>query len=192
MLEKRLVRRSFCYASAPPGLGDRKVPRWELPCAPALASASQRSRRTLLGQPPSGLRRSRGSRGGVAAVVAAPHDREERREDEDGDDAAEAQHVHNDRTVFSDLRIVVIAVKENLVHRRADPVAGRFGARQPQVSRRVLDPVEVVRQCSPRRREICGWRSSKRPATGSARRWTRFSFTAITTIRRSENTVRSL
>src|SRR5450759_4555051 len=52
MLEKRLVRRSFCYASAPPGLGDRKVPRWELPCAPALASASPRSRRTLRGQPP--------------------------------------------------------------------------------------------------------------------------------------------
>src|SRR5450759_3889810 len=52
MLEKRLVRRSFCYASAPPGLGDRKVPRRELPCAPALASASSRSRRTLLGQPP--------------------------------------------------------------------------------------------------------------------------------------------
>src|SRR5450759_3735105 len=40
MLEKRLVRRSFCYASAP------------FSCAPALASASPRSRRTLLGQPP--------------------------------------------------------------------------------------------------------------------------------------------
>src|SRR5450759_2996181 len=63
MLEKRLVRRSSATPPRRRGWGDRKVPRWELPCAPALASASPRSRRTLLGQPPCGVSRDGRDRG---------------------------------------------------------------------------------------------------------------------------------
>src|SRR6202162_4256883 len=67
MLEKRLLGRSFCYTSAP------------LPCAPALASASPRSRRTLLGRPPVGRassaaadsRRPRGDRSDPGAAALA-------------------------------------------------------------------------------------------------------------------------
>ncbi len=53
MLGKPLVRRSFATSPRGQGFpGDREVPRLSFACAPALASASPRSRRVFLGQTP--------------------------------------------------------------------------------------------------------------------------------------------
>ena len=55
--------------------------------------------------------------------------------------------------VAAALRVVVEAVEQQLVDRRADVPLARFDQRQPQLLRRVLDAVEVARQPALRRRD---------------------------------------
>src|ERR1700729_2135140 len=62
--------------------------------------------------------------------------------------SANLNHVRNQQPIFSGGGIVVIAEQQYLISGRADFSFGRFDQSQPQLARRVLNPVKVTRNFS--------------------------------------------
>src|SRR5712692_2854653 len=54
-------------------------------------------------------------------------------------------NVHDHQGVLAAGRVVVVAVQQDLVRRRADPAIGRFHQPQAQIARRIVDSVEIPR-----------------------------------------------
>src|SRR5262249_23276374 len=96
------------------------------------------------GRPPAEIVRT----GRIAPPVAPPHDREERREEEDCGEASESDEAEDRGAVLSGSRIVVVAIEQDLVDGGADLASRGLDQRQPQVARRVLDPVEIAGETS--------------------------------------------
>src|SRR5438445_6168510 len=97
-----------------------------------------------------------GNRGGM--LLFTHHGDNERAERQDGCGAGEANDTHDHETVAAGLRIVVIAIEQHLIDRRAD-LAGRcVDERESQIARAVLDAEEIARDPSLRRQhdDACG------------------------------------
>ena len=83
--------------------------------------------------------------------LAPHHDDDERAEREDRRGAGEAHRAHDDQAVAAGHRVVVIAVEQQRVDRRADLAGRRFDEREPQIARAVLDAEQIARQPAVRR-----------------------------------------
>src|SRR2546423_15578756 len=82
-----------------------------------------------------------GKSGGI--LLLANHDGDERAERENGDGAGQPQRPHDREAVAAVLRVVVIAVEQNLIDRVADLPRGCVEQRKPQIPRSVVDAEQV-------------------------------------------------
>src|SRR4051794_18310452 len=84
----------------------------------------------------------------VPPEIAAEHDQQEHPADQRKCRPREPDHVHRDRPVLPRSGVVVEAVQQQGVHRAPDFVFRRLHQPQPDVARRILDPVEILRQAA--------------------------------------------
>src|SRR5579884_2023898 len=68
------------------------------------------------------------------------------RKNQKDEDSSAAQQIHNQRSVLTGLRIVVIAEQENLIDRRADAVVRSLDQRKLQIFGLIVDAVQVARE----------------------------------------------
>ena len=72
------------------------------------------------------------------------------------DQPRQPQHIHDHQRVLSRGRIVVKAIQQHLIRRRADSFIRRFHQSQPHIARRILDAVEIARDPPGRRQNHDG------------------------------------
>ena len=87
-------------------------------------------------------------------MIPAQADRQEYRERQHGGDASGANHRQDARAVLSGRRVVVVAEEQHVVDDRADALVGRLDQAEPEIARRELDPVEVLRDGALRRQHL--------------------------------------
>src|SRR5438128_2505720 len=87
---------------------------------------------------------------------APPADHDEENECGDCGKACQSNGIHNGEPISAGLRIVVIAIKEHAIDKRADLVLTRLDQAQPEIPSRELDAVEVLRYAAVRRQDENG------------------------------------
>src|SRR5688572_33507756 len=80
------------------------------------------------------------------ARIAPSHCEKQGQHGKEGDNASHPHHVHHHRPVFSGSRIVVVAIKEELIHWRTNLILRRLDETETQISRCVLDPIKISRE----------------------------------------------
>src|SRR6185503_6150047 len=89
-----------------------------------------------------------GGGGQLRAAMAAREREDPQRDEERGRDARDSQDSQDGHAVASGRRIILVAEQQQRIDERARLPFRRFGERQPQVPRRVLDAEEVARDAA--------------------------------------------
>src|SRR6185437_701242 len=80
-----------------------------------------------------------------ALIVAAEHDKHESAQRKERDQASELHHSGHNQRMLVRAGIVVIAVSQDVIYRRADLAMRRFGKSEPQILGRILHAHVVLR-----------------------------------------------
>src|SRR5262249_17469107 len=81
---------------------------------------------------------------GLFLFLLIPQEKKECHQSRPGHPPEDSQQTHHDQTVGSPLRVVHVAIKDNLIGERSDLARRRVHHSEAQVSRRIFDSVKIT------------------------------------------------